>query len=284
MQLFSEALRGIGSYTPLRPGSPLTGDFDVVRRLRWIAERNGDGGNVGIDRCRAMERRPGYHQLRTVGDRNPNGNAGEEADLDGQRGSNFDADVEFVCERIPRDQEVDIAVEPGADRPEACCGAERASRHDAGIGEREVSTAFNDDIAADAPVESQPWDIGELGRLDEDRVVPAQRQHELPLREPREEGEAARKLAIGVEEIRVIGKLCLDRQRSFFRVVAGFERQLDTDQREFLGGQGHARDAENVDLEAALERDHHYDGAVHQCEGGDTHAGGKPVGAATGRN
>ena len=69
-----------------------------------------------------------------------------------------------------------------------------------------------------------------------------------------------------------------------FRVVAGFERQLDTDQREFLGGQGHARDAENVDLEAALERDHHYDGAVHQCEGGDTHAGGKPVGAATGRN
>ncbi len=84
-------------------------------------------------------------------------------------------------------------------------------------------------------------------------IVPAHGEQELRLLEPHEVGKATGKLAVGTDEPGVIGKLRLDGEQAFGRAEACFEGQLDFDQRCIVRGQGHARHAEDANLNAAVE-------------------------------
>ena len=216
---------------------------NVIRLLRVISKGDCDGGDISIDGRGPMEGRTLNLELRASGERDADSDASEEADGDADREANLHTDIKFVGEWVPRDQEVNERVEPCAHRADAGCCVQGATSHDAGVSQCEIRTAFYDDYAAYSEVEAQARHIWKLRRLGEYWVIPSERQHELTLRKPNEEGEASGELTIARKQIGVVRELCLNRQYSLFRVVASLEREFHADQCSVFRRQSHAADA-----------------------------------------
>ena len=210
--------------------------------------------------------------------------ADNEADLDAQAGANRDADVALELEGIPLGEEVRVRREPQLQPVRSVHQFQPQARHHAGVGEREVVLALDLHDFEQVPAEAETRYHGVFGPTLEAGVVSAQGQQELRLAEPHEEGEAARELAILRDEPGVVGELRLNGQQHLRGGEARLQCQLHARQRRVVGRQRHACDAEQSDLDAAVERDVDHGGQVHHLEGAALESNRQPEGAARRRH
>ena len=134
------------------------------------------------------------------------------------------------------------------------------------------------------PPEPEPGHDRKVRGASEVRVVAAEREHELAAIEPHEEREASCQLAVPAEDPGVIRELGLDGKDPLDRAEARLERKLHRDERVVGGGKQHPADAEDSDLEAAIERHVHERARVDETERREAHARGQPESAAASGN
>ena len=249
---------------------------------RGIAEFHGDGGDGEIHFDDAVQRRSIDVKLRAERDADRDVDAAEEADFDPEARADFDADDDVVVEGVPGDQEIAVGGEPELDPVRPVCRFHAGAGHHAGVGEREVGFALEVNDAEQVPVIAEARHHGIFGQRVERRVIAAERQQELRLLEPHEVRKSAGELAIAREQPGVIGELRLNGEEAFGAGEAGLQRELDIDEGGIVGGQRHARHAEQADFDAAIERDIEDGGDVDDLERGAAQSGGEPEGAAAG--
>ena len=249
---------------------------------RGFAEFHGDGGDGEIHFDDAVQRRSIDVKFRAERDADRDVDAAEEADFDPEARAHFDADDDVVVEGIPGDQEIAVGGEPELDPVRPVRRFHAGAGHHAGIGEREVGFALEVDDAEQVPVIAEARHHGIFGQRVERRVIAAERQQELRLLEPHEVRKSAGELAIAREQPGVIGELRLNGKEAFGAGEASLQREFDIDQRRIVGGQRHARHAEQADFDAGIERDIKDGGDVDHLERGAAQSGREPEGAAAG--
>jgi len=192
------------------------------------------------------------------------------------RDAHRDADLDVVLEGIPRDQEVGVGFEPGADGARVEHRLQPAARHDAARRQREVGLALDDDQARHLPVEAETGHRREAAGGLEGGVIAAQCEQELGLSEPHEERETAGQLAVRVEEPGVVCELGLDREQAFRTAEARLERELDADQGQVGDRERHPAHAQQPHLDPAVEFDVDDRGGRDEREGAEPETGSQP--------
>ena len=182
---------------------------------------------------------------------------------------------------LPVDQEVGIGGEPGPEIAGLVHGFQRSAGHDARRCEREVSATLNRHVARNLPVETEARDIRVVFGRAELRMVSAHGEDEVAriyvVAEPAIEGEAARQMAVRVEDVGVARQERLGFEQALVRQHDDVEVEFHVAVRRPFRRKGAEGLAEHEDLEFVPDFDDRHHVGMDQLEGSELDAGRKPV-------